>query len=483
MESSPVTGPTLGTRIGAALGMGAGIAAQGFNLVFRHVEGWAPDWLVKPSMAESDLIVLQGPDQKRGAALVNRLAGIQAPTPVDYDALRPQRPLLARTQLTVTNAHDVHELTAQLQVAPDVRWSSPTRGAGRVAVYVDGRYHSDLIGMSERDAPYRINLAGLALGRHDIELRAADTDAASRPRVSVPATSTRRLDGDEALIARHAPILETRVPSRTGSGEPLDTDLPMLLAPTVLRRPDGSIQIDYDLLLSNEDGGIVITQAYSMLGRSIDQETVYRVQLDAAGNCIGDLFQGPLHVPYRFRGERVGDRPVLRVATANNLFTSQLTNATPRWSELPIEPTPVRRSDRELLIAHPWTAAVMTAETQREGKMSDGATKPGTVDDARRYLFLGPVGDALRGAYERDKGLELLLRDGSSVRIDHAFRIPFRVPFQAPMGTAVHLPGGIDGDAVAGVRALRPAPPSDPNVPSTTFVLDAAYRPRQLLLG
>ena len=72
--------------------------------------------------------------------------------------------------MRVENERDVHELRTTLRVAPDVRWSDPARGAGRVAVYVDDRYHSDLIGLAERDTPYRLNLAGLGPGEHEVRL-------------------------------------------------------------------------------------------------------------------------------------------------------------------------------------------------------------------------------------------------------------------------------------------------------------------------
>ena len=463
---------------------GVGAAVQGANIVARKVEGSIPNWLLVSALADADLVVLQDPAMHRGAEFTNRVVGRHDPATVDYDALRTARPLLSELDLRVAAPTDAHELVVRLD-APTADWRDRARGAGNVAVYVDGRYHSDMLALSERDTPNRVNLAGLAAGTHHVELRwsGPDLSGPSAPPVTVRSVEPRQLTAQEALIARFAPILETRVPGSDVDQRPMQTDVPMVLAPTVAPLPGGGTRITYDVLFSNEDGGIPIGAAYASLGRSLDLEIAYRVDLDAAGNRVADMFQGPVHVPYQFQGERMGDRPILRVATRNNMFTSQLTHATPRWSESPIAASAARRSDRELLVGNPWTGAMMGKETVREGKITlPGAKYP--VWDARSYLYLGSS-DLPRIAYERDKSIGVVLRDGSVVELDEASRK--RVmwsPLRPPMGTAIRLPDGVASDDVIAIRVLgrdgMPLPRPGQAAAASTFVLDGQYRPRVL---
>jgi hypothetical protein len=229
------------------------------------------------------------------------------------------------------------------------------------------------------------------------------------------------------------------------------------------------------------------------MGRTIDFEMPYRVEIDRDGNRVKDLFQGPVHVPYRFHGERFGDRPILRIATRNNLFTSNVDSSTPRWSDAPLAPTAKRPTDRELMLDHPWTFAVMGSELIREGKvtvddhdrqiphaksprLTDAVLGGNVVADARRYLYLEPD-DPARKEFEQTGKLNVVLKDGSVRTIEHDKRhFPLLAPFRAPSGTAIRLPKSLRAEDVVGLETT----PDSRTVPTRVFVLDRKYHPRVL---
>jgi hypothetical protein len=454
-----------------------GVAAQLINLAATRIErALVPRSLLSPALSDANLIVLQNPDARRGAALVDEAVDRPGFAIVDYDALRTKRPLLATASVSVASATDVYRLDVHAS-ASGANWAAATNRAGHIAIYVDGRYHSDLLVLAERaGAPYRVNLAGLPPGHHQIELRwARDLDPTSKRPLLTSATAT-ALSGDDALVARFAPVVGTRA-ARVVNGAPeqapLSTDVPMVLAPTVEHLPDGRTRITYDLMLSNEDGGIAVQNAYRQFGRTIDQEMIYQVTLDAQGVRVRDMFQGPLHVPYGFHGQRIGERPVLTIATRNNLFTSNPTGAAPRWSESPVGIAPKRRSDRELLVANPWTTAIMGKELIHEKKLAPHDPKH-PVYDARRYLYIGGD-DPVRQAIRATGKLHLRMKNGTFREYKpNVLSQSIRLPFAPPVGTAVVLPRGVFSSAIAGIVEL------EGHKPGSTFVLDASYRARAL---
>jgi hypothetical protein len=269
-------------------------------------------------------------------------------------------------------------------------------------------------------------------------------------------------------------VIETRHDSTLPKGAPplaATGDIPLLMTSAVSKLPDGTSRIDYDMMFSNEDGGTPITKTFRNYGRATDYEPVYSVTVDKDGNRVTDSFQGPSHVPYRFHGTFEGDRPVLRVSTRNNLFDSRLFGATPRWSEAPLPPTPHKLTDRELMLANPWTFAVMGKEMLREGKVgTPGKLGSQQVVDARLHLYFEPQDDARLGL-EKYRKVTLQLRDGRSVDVLARRKSIFpTVPNRPALGTAIPLPDGINPDDVVGVHHLE----------GRVFVLDDTFTPRQL---
>jgi hypothetical protein len=446
-------------RAGFPVGMGQ----QAINTVMERI---------LPSCRDTDLIVSQGVGTQAGAAFVrNRLA--PAATAVDYSALRSQRPLLAETAVDVSDGAATTRVEFNA-VAPGTDFGIEGKEASMLSVYVNGTYHSDVAVLSERPPRYSVNLGTLGTGSHSIELRAAKD--LSKPHealpISVSDVTTRNLTGDEALVDRYAPVLETRWTPGSPRIPAVHTDIPLLTVPKIEELPDGRKRITYYMMFSHEDGGTPVTRAFRMFGRSADYERAYHVDLDAAGNLVRERYQAPMHVPREFRGSHTdGTRPVLRVATPNNLFTTRTLGATPHWSEAPQAPRSDAANDRAVMESNPWTYEVMGKELQREGRSVFG-TAPGVdqVVDARQHLYLRN-GDPAQAQLLKDGSLPVALDDG---RVVHATLPPrgrqLVMPSAIHEGIAVPLPHTVMPEQVVGVA----------NAPGTVVALDRAYQPRTL---
>lgn len=397
-------------------------------------------------------------DPRRGAArdaadglelLLDELTGR---TVHDPRLLRTTLPLLAAVDVEIDDAQHRAGSTARVVVdarAPGASWGRAGRESAFVAVYVDGRYHSTIVVLAERSEPYEVNLGALGPGRHRVELRADTTSAPVAPVVRV--ASARVVDGELALVDRHAPVLVLRDTDPGGRDSTSRSDAPLLLTPALTRHPDGSRTIEYRYVLSNEDGGTATPDLLARYGRTVDSEPLYRVTVDAAGRTVHEEYQAAVHRWTAFDGERVGSRPVLRVSTANNLVSARAgERGAHRWSDAATAIITPATSDHEVLRTHPWTWRVMALELLREGRVAaaDAARGARQVGDPRSYVYLGPLSDAARAAIALAGGLTVVLADGR--------RVLARVAPGFAQGSfhqsALELPAGVTGDSVRGLE-------------------------------
>lgn len=431
-----------------------------------------------PSVPAGDVIEPVGPDARAGADLIDRIVRWAAggASPVTPDTAREARPVLATTQLTVTPASDGGVQTTHVTFranAAGLDWGSAGRESTCVAVYVDGVYVASTWVIAERPDAYDVNVGVLAPGAHTIELRhAADAGSAAAPTPTVSDVSSRVATGEAAEIDAHAPLLELRAPIARRAGEIVaasHTDTPLVLAPHVTHNADGTRSISYHVLFSNEDGGTLTPELMSQYGRAIDYECVYRVHLAADGRVLDAQYQAPIHRWVEFDGAKVGERPVLRVSTANNMVSARLSQ-TPgeRWSDGGVAVAGGREpGDHDVLDANPWVWAVMGKELLREGTAKATGTHDGRhIADARRYVYLGPLTDVMRGALLARGGVEVELADGSTV-FAHATSTAAK---GGGGWCALELPDGALGDAVRGVHLIG----------VRALVLDSSFRPRQV---
>jgi hypothetical protein len=338
-----------------------------------------------------------------------------------------------------------------------------------VAVYVDGRYHSSVVVLGERDAHYEVNLGSLPRGSHQVELRGCTDVAPVQARVGT--VGVRTVTGDQALVDRLAPIIEQRDLDRGAGSSITHSDTLMVLVPAVTHNADGTRTIEYRGVFSNEDGGTPAPQLFSRYGRGVDAEPLYRVTVDRDGRVLSERYQATVHRWMDFDGERAGGRPVLRVSTSNNMVSArtQGSRSSDRFSDAPVAALDDAASnDYAIMRANPWTWKVTSKELLREGKAApDGATRgSGQIGDPRRYVYLGALDDAKRAAILAAGGLELVLADGRHViaKVASGFA-------KGKFGqSALELPLGAVADAVRGVSLLG----------VQALVLDAAFGIREL---
>lgn len=437
-------------RFGSVL---LGAAGQLVNSVTQRVTLPIP---ILPPAPIGDIFEPRGADARRGADLieraVERIFG-GGPGHVDANAVRLQRPLLATTTITSDGGFQRLHFAA---TAAGSDWGTHGSESGRIAVYVNGRYWSSVIVMSERTGGYSVDFGALPVGNHVIELRAPrDLVGPAAPVVSAGLLRPETLTGDAALIARHAPIMELRDVDPSIAHSTSRSDAPLLVVPAVTAHADGTKTIAYRVCFSNEEGGTLNPKLMASYGRTADLEPVYTVRVRADGSIIDSKYQSPVHSWKPFDGERVGDRPVLRTSSANSMSSARVRAAgdgAERWSDAPIAAVDADTSDYDVMRIHRWTWTVMAKEVLREGKVVADASKRATfqIADPRRYVFMNSITDAQRGAMVARGGLELVLSDGRRI-------VAKLVEGFATGGYrqgALELPVGAVADAIVGVGLL-----------------------------
>lgn len=390
---------------------------------------------------QGDLFEPSSVAERRGADVAARmlhaLGLVAAPAATAAQATAPlvrerdDCALLASGSLTVPTGGALAHIELRAD-APGADWAHRGRESALVSVYVDDAYVSDMVVLRERTEPYRINLGMVAAGTHRVEVRSARHRAGNMvPEARIGVVRGVLTERTRALADRYAPILQLRDLRRPGGRvEATHSDTPLLLTAQVVANRDGTRTITYFAMFSSEDGGTRPNLLMRNLARLVDYEPVIELTVDRAGSIVGTPhYQGPLHRTYAFDGAWVGSRPVLRVATANNNFSSRLRTGAPLWSQATTAmPALVRTmltaggrdnldrgvmaaTDHPLMRAHPWTFAVMGKEAVRERRRLRGSAAAGLVlrvvglsnpaaSDPRRMLLLAPQPDPLRGALE-----------------------------------------------------------------------------------
>jgi hypothetical protein len=407
-----------------------------------------------PRVPIGDVFEPHGDDQRAGADVVERWFHGPSEANAGSQRTRAARPLLAALPVVIDASGSARvEFRAD---APGADWSDPDRACGMVALYVDGHYHSTVVVPNERTTPYAVSLGDLEPGTHHVELRAAIDATRVRPRVGDVRTT--RVSGQQALVERHAPILELR---RDGDelAAARGNDAQLMVVPAMTRRDDGGTTIEYRLVSTSEDGGTTTGDLYAQYGRGMDTDPIYRVELDPSGTVEREEYQATLHAWTTFDGERAFGRPLLRISTTNNLVSARTHGDAPveRWGEAPVAPIAGSATELAALAARPWTWQLTGKELLRERA---------SIDDPRAWVYLGALDGARLAALAAAGGADVRLADGRVVR---ASTLPGAA--QAEFGeTALALPDGVTGSQVAavgidGVRAI---------------VLDDQLRPRDV---
>lgn len=272
------------------------------------------------------------------------------------------------------------DLTAS---APGTSWRERGAEAAVATIYVDGRYHQDVILFAgAREFTYQLMLGRVGPGEHSLRVEF------NRKQSAAKATSVKIGDAKITTIDRkhpefqaiaRAPIIYAR-PDTIGKF----SDIP-LLAYYESERAGAYDRLIYTVIFSNEDGGTQTTALMARWGRTTDIEWVYETRIGVEGEASA-IFQGADHKDTRFAGKLEADHPLMYVTTVNNNFSDQ-GRSQMRFAPRPL-PFDARTASREeMMDRHPWTYQVMADEMIREEKIIK-ERKPGqSINDLRNYVY------------------------------------------------------------------------------------------------
>ena len=274
------------------------------------------------------------------------------------------------------------DLTAS---APGTSWGDEGREAAVVSLYVDGRYHQDIMLFEgARSFTYSVMLGHFAPGSHALRIeyngkrsaRGASTVDVADAKISLVDSSN-----SEYQALSYAPILYAR---RNTIGR--FTDAPVLSWYEVAQ--DKSLTtIRYSMIFTNEDGGTQTNALMARWGRTTDIEYIYEARIDSSGRIVSSIFQGANHRNLRFRGKKESGHPLFLVATDNNIFSDRGTSEV-RYALRPIPFDLTRASREEVMFQHPWPYPLMVAELRREDKINEATRVGQQIADPAHYLYV-----------------------------------------------------------------------------------------------
>ncbi len=280
------------------------------------------------------------------------------------------------------------ESEAQLDLtaaAPGTSWQESGKEAAVATIFVDGRYHQDIILVGgAQTLTYPLMLGRLSPGTHSLRIeRNSKQSAAGATTISIKAAKVTSVDRSQAEFQALslAPIIYAR---RNTIGR--FSDAPLLAWYEVERGTSGTT-FRYSVIFTNEDGGTQTNALMARWGRTTDIELIYEAQLDLQGRLTASVYQGKNHKNLQFRGKREADHPLFLVATDNNMFSDE-GQSEMRFALRPMFFDLSHASREEVMYQHPWTYQVMAEELWREHKISDSSRVGQQIADPRRYLYL-----------------------------------------------------------------------------------------------
>ncbi len=330
------------------------------------------------------------------------------------------------------------DLTAS---APGTAWGEAGREAAVVSLYIDGRYHQDImLYEGARAFTYSVMLGHFAPGSHQVRIeynRTRSAQRASTVQIADAKISMVDSSGDEYVALAYAPILYAR---RNTIGR--FTDAPVLSWYEATRGPSQTT-IRYSMIFTNEDGGTQTNALMARWGRTTDIEYIYEAKIDSGGRIVSAIFQGANHKDLKFKGKREGGHPLFLVATDNNIFSDRGTSDV-RYALRPIPFDLSRASREEVMFQHPWTYPLMVEELKRENKINEATRVGQQIADPGHYLYIQA------GAKQQGTALSFAvkLKDDPKWYTSDLGIIYYKVDRSGYFQTTVRLPGGTTIDKV-----------------------------------
>lgn len=272
------------------------------------------------------------------------------------------------------------DLTAS---APGTSWRERGAEAAVATIYVDDKYHQDVILFAgARDFTYQLMLGRVAPGAHNLRIefnRKQSAAKATSVKISGAKITTIDREHPEFRAIARAPIIYAR----------LDTigkfsDIPLLAYCEIVNRVASTLYT-YTAIFSNEDGGTQTTGLMARWGRTTDIEWVCRTE-DWMERGVSAYFQGADHQNTRFAGKLEADHPLIFVSTVNNNFSDR-GQSEMRFALRPLVFDDFNFSREEVMDRHPWTYQVMADEMTREGKITEKREPGQMINDLRNYVY------------------------------------------------------------------------------------------------
>lgn len=281
-----------------------------------------------------------------------------------------------------TEAEVLLDLTA---AAPHTSWGEKDSEAAVATVFLDGRYHQDIILFAgESFFTYPVLLGQMKPGDHALRVefnRKQSAPKASTIEIRDAKISTADRSNPEYQALSLAPLIYARA-NTIGRF----SDIPLLMWYET-ERGAAVTTIRYSVIFTNEDGGTQTSALMARWGRTTDIEWIYEVQVDHQGKVAAATFQGLQHNTRPFQGREEGGHPVLAVVSDNNNVSDRGETAM-RFAPRPIPFDLSHNSREEIMDEHPWVYQLMAAELEREGKIAEASRAGNQMADPRRYLYL-----------------------------------------------------------------------------------------------
>lgn len=336
--------------------------------------------------------------------------------PFLFSNKKTEIPLSSTVNLTKAHATDSFGLnvsqagTVRLDVnaaAPGTDWQKPNAESAVMSVYVDGKYTQDVVlfGGAQK-TNYALSLGELQAGKHSVTLRYA------------PEKSPSGASGvDVSAITAEAPTFSNPVNSWVNKYSPIlygrhgldnnhdDTPLGMFYYDN--KQADGSTNITYGYVFSNEDGGdgAQASREQALWGRLTDIQTVLRVNVDKNGNLNSAQYEGTNDTLYPFHGKFEGTHPILHTATTNNLVSDSGDNGPLKFDMPAAYPIPPGEPQGDLMRTNPSWFGIEEKELSREHKIDttgNGDTPAYTSwAEVQQYIALHILGENLQMADPR----------------------------------------------------------------------------------
>lgn len=251
-------------------------------------------------------------------------------------------------------------------IAPDTNWGKSGEETVIVTLAVDGKYNQDVtLFMGETPHEYKVLLGPLPAGPHRLEYERNEMYSSltwGKMKIEFKAEVV-----DDPALAR-APMMYLR-PDTVHRY----SDIPLVSWYEWLDEPEGRT-LQFSMIFSNEDGGTNTEALMSRWGRTLDIEYVYRYRPNS------ETFQARNHKETPFKGEKLGNHPLIYDVSDNNNFSDQ-GDSPLRVMLWPKQFDLSQHSREEVADQNPWTYRIMSEELEREGK----TTK---IGDPRTYVYI-----------------------------------------------------------------------------------------------